>query len=273
MTRARIVDWSRHQGQTNLRAAVDEWDLLAVMIRCTIGYSYFDPWYQWTFKQAIEIRDEYAAKGEDFFVAAYHVLHPWNRNPLREAKWFKDNIVVDGVRPDFLVADLELPNTRAGWATVPPSDVGSQIIKLLPAIESETLLEVVVYTGSWWWNGHLGSVTPLGIEQLYPLIEAEYTDMWYHRIGSRDFKDAPKIGVYPKSLGRGWKIEDLLFWQWTSRLRPVGVRSASQDGQVLIGSIAHLKEVIGSTPPGLTDKEKLAILWEVHPELHPPTEA
>jgi hypothetical protein len=270
MERGRLIDWSRHQGETNLRAVVEEWGIIGVIFRCTIGWSYFDPWYQWNFAQAVEIKEEL----DEFFIGSYHVLWPWNRDPLKEAKWFKDHIKVDGVAPDFVVDDMELPNDKDGWSSITPKEVGNQIVVQLPAIEQETLLRCLGYTGSWWWNSpsHIGSVTPLGIESDYPLIEAEYTDRWYMPIGSRDFSDAPEFPQEPVSLGAGWSMADLVAWQWTSRLRPVGVQSKSQDGSVLMVSIQQFREIIGVSDPGLTDREKLSILWEAHPELHPPTE-
>lgn len=262
-----MIDWSRYQGQTNLRKTVDKWVLAGAMFRCTIGVSYFDPWYEWNFDQAFEIKQE----NPEFVIGAYHVLWPWNRDPLREAEWFSNHISVSGEKPDFVVDDMERPNTVKGWKSISPQQVGNQIIAQLPAIESETGLRCLSYTGSWWWNGysHLGSATPLGIEQRFPLIEAEYTDRWYHKIGSRDFSEAPEEPLKPASLGHGWTMNDLVSWQWTSRLRPVGVSSASQDGQVMMVSLEQFRKIIGADPPDLTDKEKLSILWAAHPELHP----
>jgi len=268
MSRPRIVDWARYQGQTTLRALVEEWNIVALMARCTIGYSYFDPFYEHNFAEAQEIKNDYP----DFLFGAYHVLWPWNRDPLREAKWYKDHIKVNGVMPDFGVDDLELPNDPDGWKTVTPREVGNQIVVQIPALASETGLKILGYTGSWWWNSpsHLGSVTPLGIEPELPLIEAEYTDRWYQPVGSRDFKDAPEAPQFPAELGKGWTLADLVSWQWTSRLRPVGVQSKSQDGQVLMVTLQRFKEIIGTTPVALTDHEKVGMLWEAHPELHPP---
>jgi GH25 family lysozyme M1 (1,4-beta-N-acetylmuramidase) len=273
MNRPRLIDWSRHQAETNLQMVVDEWGIIGVIFRCTIGWSYFDPWYQWNFAQAVAIKEKLEDFFiDEFFIGAYHVLWPWNRDPLKEAKWFKDHIKVDGVAPDFVVDDMELPNTKDGWSSITPKEVGNQIVVQLPAIEQETGLRCLSYSGSWWWNAdaHLGSVTPLGVEKDYPLIEAEYTDRWYMPIGSRDFSEAPEFPTEPATLGRGWTLADLVAWQWTSRLRPVGVQSKSQDGSVLMVSVNRFKEIIGESSPDLTDKEKLDILWTNHPEFHPP---
>lgn len=268
--RTRIIDWSRHQGVTNLQAVRTRWGIIMLMARCTIGWSYKDPHYINNFRQAIAIKN--AFPNDEFWFVAYHVLWPWNRDPLREVGWFLENIEVDGILPDFLVDDLELPNSTDGWASLTPSSVADQIETQLPAIEQRSGLSVATYTGSWWWNSsrHIGSVTPIGIEQDFPLIEAEYiTPAW--KVGRVDFSEEPADDRFPISLGRGWTLEDLLSWQWTSGLIPEGVQSASQDGQSLMWTLEKLREWAGkdTTEPPLTYEQKTDILWEAHPELHP----
>ena len=265
--RPRLIDWSKYQGETNLKAAVETWDLAGAIFRATIGMS-VDGWYEWNFDQAMEIKED----RPEFFFGAYHVLWPWNKNPLGEAKFHASHIKVAGVSPDFTVGDFELPNDPNGWKTITPRAVANQIVAYLPAVEIETMLKALSYTGSWWWNGasHLGSVTPLGIEPDFPLIEAEYTDRWYQPAGSRDFSEAPEAPKVPAELGDGWSLADLVSWQWTSKLRPIGVSSKSQDGEVLMVTLERFREIIGKNNPGLTDHEKTTILWDKHPELHPP---
>jgi hypothetical protein len=266
--RARFVDWSRHQGQTNLKETVQEWGLKGLYARCTIGWSYKDPWYEWNFEQAREIRDTI---DPEFIFCAYHVLWPWNNAPEREVDWFLKQMVVDGDRPDGIVDDIELPNDPDGWKTVSKASVASQIKRQLPYMAVESGLRVMVYTGSWWWNSnsHLGSETPLGIESDYPLIEAEYiTPAW--KRGRVDFSEAPEDTLPAVlGLGRGWSSDDLVMWQWTSGLRPVGVQSTSQDGDVLIPSYEDFRVLLGMDEPPLTTEQKVDILWENHPEYHP----
>jgi hypothetical protein len=57
-------------------------------------------------------------------------------------------------------------------------------------------------------------------------------------------------------------------WQWTSKGKPIGVQSKSLDYNVYNGTGEELREFLGS-PQQLTLEEKVDILWEAHPELHP----
>ena len=177
-------------------------------------------------------------------------------------------MVVDGEKPDGAVDDLELPNTTSGWSTVSKSSVANQIKIQLPDMRAKTGLRVLTYSGSWWWNAirHLGSQTPLGIEEDYPLIEAEYTTPKWRR-GKIDFSEAPEEPKQPASLGKGWK--KAASWQWTSGLMPIGVQSASQDGQVLMITYEEFRQLLELDAPPLTYNQKTDILWEAHPELHP----
>jgi hypothetical protein len=263
--RIRVVDHSRHQGLTTYQLIYEAWDVLLYMARCTIGWGYVDPWYEHNFRQAQRLKAEV---DERVLFFAYHVLWPWNRDPVREVGHFLDHIEVDGQQPDALVDDLELPNTSDGWASISKADVCSQIVVQLPAIQQRSGLFTAAYTGSWWWDGHIGSCTPLGIEQDFMLIEAEYTTPRWKN-GRVDFNEAPEAPQLPAKLGDGWTQDMLLAWQWTSGLRPVGVQSSSQDGQVLIPTYDELRVLLGLQAPALTTDEKVAILWEAHPELHP----
>lgn len=259
--RERMVDWSRHQGQTDLAKAIDEWGIVGLMARCTIGFGYADAWYEWNFEQAQRL---------GILFGAYHVLYPWNRNPGKEVDWFARHIMVNGTLPDFVVADLELPHTEDGWKTITPKEVGQQIVSLLPALAARTGKRVFVYTGSWWWNGTIGNclmgkVTPLGIEQDYMLWESEYPINT--PVGGIQFSQAPEAPKMP-TLGKGWTDKDLVGWQWTSCLKPTGVQSKSQDADVLIPTFDEFLVIIGKAAPPLSDKVKLDRLWEAHPELH-----
>jgi GH25 family lysozyme M1 (1,4-beta-N-acetylmuramidase) len=247
--RARGHDWSRWQGQTDVEQLGDKADF--IMPRCTIGWSYLDPWYIHNFKTSKEA-------GKLF--GPYHVLYPSNEDPKREAAWFKSNAIVDGVMPDFIVCDLELTHG------LPPSNVLEQCRVL--AVECGMLFGLVprIYSASWFWNGnnYLGSVTPGGWENDFPLIEAEYLTppgtTW-------KFGDEPQEPKEPATLSKGW--DDWWMWQWTDRIEPIGVSSKQQDADVYNGTLDELKADLGIGSPQLTDKEKLDILWEAHPNLHP----
>lgn len=250
--RASLVDTSRYQSKVNgaeLKAA----GFCAIVARCTIGWSYRDAWYKNTL---IEAHDN------DLLFGAYHVLWPENNNPQREAAWFAENIAPSGLEsPDFIVADLE----RLGGRTA--SQVATQIGQLLLAMEAEVGLRPIVYTGSWFWNGsnHLGPATPIGIEQDYHLWEAEYLNPppWKTHW---DPQDAPQ-NTEPVVLGRGWT--EWAMWQWTSRGKPIGVQSGNLDYDVFNGTEEEFRLFLNLDTPPLTYEQKVDVLWEAHPELHP----
>jgi len=252
MKRAILVDHSRHQGQTDPEVLADHVD--GVILRCTIGWSYLDPWYIYSFKRWKAIPDK--------IVAAYHVLWPENEDPKREARWFRSNAIVDGVAPDFVVCDDELMHGLS------PANVLGQC----KALAYETREQfggttTALYSSSWYWNGakYLGTVTPGGWEHDFPLIEAEYLTppLRYPRVWR--FGEEP-MEKEPKVLGRGWT--KWWMWQWTSKMEPVGVSSKSQDAIVFNGSYQDLRRELGIGTPQPTLEEKVERLWEAHPELH-----
>jgi GH25 family lysozyme M1 (1,4-beta-N-acetylmuramidase) len=247
--RANLVDWSRYQGKTDVALLANKID--GVMARSSIGWSYKDAWYIHNFKTT-------QAAGKIF--AAYHVLWPENNDPKREARWAKDQMVVDGVWPDYQVLDIELMHGRSGTDILQQSEI------ICKELANLTGLFTVIYTGSWFWN-RLPS--PGGFEQDFPLIEAEYRSPPTYRI-PRVFKfgEEPQGPKKPLVLGRGWT--DWWMWQWTSKMEPVGVQSASQDHDVYNGTLEMLEQDLGlgGGQPPVSDKEKLDRLWVHHPELH-----
>lgn len=257
--RARMVDWSRSQGVTDLSKVVDAWGIVGLIARCTIGWAGVDQFYENNFRQAQRL---------GLLFGAYHVLWPWNKDPLREVLHFKAHLNVDGVAPDFVVDDCELPmvGDDAGWKAVSPRQVGAQIVAQVPAMRLLTALPTFVYSRSSWWDDpdHMGQVTPLGIEDDFLLIEAEYP--LQAPCGKLTFLQAPEAPRMPTVSG-GWTPDRVVMWQWTSCLAPIGVCNASQDGDVLIPSLADFLSIIGQTPP-VSDPVRLARLWDAHPELH-----
>jgi hypothetical protein len=256
-----MVDWSKYNGKTNLKATVDEFGIVALMARCTIGHAYVDPYYYHNFQQARDL---------GVLFGAYHVLRPQERAPAAEVAWFKKYMTLDGEPPDFAVGDCELPNKPIDWKLITPKEAGQVITATFYTMRASLAIKILTYTGSWWWNGkdHLGSVTPLGMEKDFPLIEAEYLTLATDR-GRVEWDKAPEAPRLP-SPGRGWKPEDIVSWQWTDGLRGVGCGpdgNKYMDGQVLIPTYDEFLALIGKTHP-VSDKAKLDRLWEHHPELH-----
>jgi len=247
--RATLVDTSRHQGRIDAQKLMS-YGFDGICARATIGWGYIDSWYAHTFAEA---------KEANMLMGAYHVLWPENRNPRREAGHFADHFHVQGEPPDFIVADLELMHGLKA------EEVAHQIEELLPALEYETGMRPIIYTGSWFWNSphYLGLVTPIGIEEEYPLWEAEYLTK---RLGKWHPNGAPQEPKEPVMLGNGWK--DWTFWQWTNKGAPIGVESSTLDYDVFNGTLDELKAFLGIGKPPLTLEQKVDRLWEAHPELH-----
>jgi len=260
--RPRLVDVSRYNGKTNLKAVVDAWGVVGVMARCTIGHAYVDPYYAWNLQQSREL---------GLLFGAYHVTRPQERQPKAEASWCRDHLNVGELKPDFLVADSELPNKPDDWKLITPQAAGAVLVDTYAELRRQIALWLAIYTGSWWWNSpdHLGKATPLGIGDDYMLIEAEYVTTraeW----GKVDFARAPEAPRMP-SPGRDWKPEQCVGWQWTDGLKPIGNGADGinrMDGNVLLVSLEHFLELIGKKMT-LSDKAKLELLWQAHPDLHP----
>lgn len=249
--RARGLDWSRYQKQTDISQLIDKVDF--VVPRCTIGWSYLDSWYYHNFT---------TVKDAGKIIGAYHVLWPENQDPKREAQWFLKNAVVEGVVPDFVVCDIELMHGLS------PANVLEQCRVLVNEVGDLFGLVPRIYTASWYWNekDYLGPVTPAGWENKFPLIEAEYLTppLRYPRVWK--FGEEPQDSE-PAILSRGW--DNWWMWQWTDRIEPIGVSSKQQDADVYNGTLEELRADLGIGAPQLTDKEKLERLWDAHPELHP----
>lgn len=259
--RARMVDWSKYNGKTDMKAAVDAFGLCGVMARCTIGHAYVDPYYYWNFQQARDL---------GILFGAYHVLRPQERAAAAEVAHFKKYMTLDGEPPDFAIGDCELPNKPEDWKLISPKEAGVVISHTFYRMRDALAIKVLTYTGSWWWNGkdHLGPATPIGMEQDFPLIEAEYLTLPTDR-GKVTWAKAPEAPRLP-TPGRGWTAKDVVGWQWTDGLVGIGCGQDGnkyQDGDVLIPTYDEFLAIIGKTHP-VSDKAKLDRLWEHHPELH-----
>ena len=239
--RARLVDVSRHQGKVNV-SAIQNAGFCGLVARCTIGWSYLDPFYEDTKSQAEEL---------GMIFGAYNVLWPENQNPSREAIWANQKMG----EVDFFVEDIELVQG------ISASNIGNQARTKMLKLEELRKAKPWVYTGSWFWNGALGSATPFGWEQEYHLWEAEYLTKPF---GLFDPSDSPET-TKPYTLGKGWT--EWLVWQWTSKGKPIGVQSSSLDYNVYNGTEEELRGFLGA-PSQLTLEEKVNMLWGAHPELH-----
>jgi GH25 family lysozyme M1 (1,4-beta-N-acetylmuramidase) len=232
--RAALVDTSRWQGSVNVQKIKDA-GFCGLITRATIGWSYLDPLYLNIAAQAREI--------EGFIFGAYHVLWPKNKNPKREVAWFQQNVI----DVDLTILDVELLHGLT------LSQVQAQAKIWLD--DMAQIQKPLLYTGSWFWK------KAAGWEDDYDLWEAEYTISQPR--GGIDKSQQPDSGD-PRFVGwTDWKM-----WQWTSGGKPIGIASQSLDYNVFNGDEAELRQYLELAEPPLSDKQKLDLLWEAHPELH-----
>ena len=97
-----------------------------------------------------------------------------------------------------------------------------------------------------------------------------------------EYKKFSTIPYYPVGASykeHGWVATDKDCDEFSEKAHDLGIEAINWWRWDMAVSL-HLWDTLcaqdwgsGSTPPVLTDKEKLAILWKEHPEFHPPTEA
>lgn len=108
----------------------------------------------------------------------------------------------------------------------------------------------ILYTGNWWW-------TPYGSKDDYWKQYSLWIAAWPYL-----YDDSMQPG-----LPKPWST--WLFWQYSAHGAGslYGVESGNIDLDVFNGDERVLYQYAGLKPP-ISDAEKLARLWEAHPELH-----
>ena len=181
-----------------------------------------------------------------FMPVGYYWYFRPNHDPIAQANYFIDliemtcyklypwvDIEVDGGLTPHRVADqLQLFVERMGYLLEYPT----------------------VYTRGWWWNDNVASRV---LWSNLDLAIARYVNLpepWGNP------GDQEKLRPYD------W--EDWLFWQWSAdgngRGAEFGAQSNSIDLDWYNGNQNDFEDEFGI---GLTDAEKLARLWQAHPEL------
>jgi len=217
-----FADLSRHNGVVNFEAlALQGYD--GVASRCVIGLASTDATYAYNFEQSID-------KGLKFI--AYGVNWPVNRQPAGEARWFVDHLRVPrlGNRlPDAISGDLELGCTPDdyGHYKITGQELYNINMKYLETLGILSPVEVLLYSGPWYWNNPKLVQYITGREKRFGFWSAEYP-----------FDDrARKLGLKPlikemspwdlkadwhMTVAKPWDPEDIVGLQWTSHGDPLG---------------------------------------------------
>lgn len=203
--------------------------------RTTLGTSYVDPTYAPNIKDMLD-HNVYTS-GYHYFLAGY--------NPITQADSYFNTSGETHFPPCL---DLE----STGNTGLPVALVQDNTLKCLQRMETLFQRKPIIYTA---WD-------PINaIWKNAPWL-ANY-ELW---VANYTTASQPLIPIPWKNAGKTWTI-----WQFTDRYPIAGT---TPDGNWFNGNEDALRAWIvktgGKLPnTGLTDKQKLDILWNAHPELHP----
>ena len=242
------LDISKHQGKFSPWLAFDR-DFTAIIGRCSIGYAQRDPRY-------LENKIKVEALGIPWL--SYSVNWPINRQPAREAIATASLLtdMTSPLMPIKVVADIELGvlEHKAGHHTIPGQEL-YEINKeyILTLKKQVSPIEVIIYTGAWYWNNVKFNAHIDGYEKGFRLWLAAYLnpDVVKDHVSPYDIRP-----TYDVTIPMPWTTEDLFAWQWTSKGqgRKFGISdSISIDQNVIYDSLPD------STPPpnGDTDHSEI----------------
>ena len=232
------LDISKHQGEFNAERAAAR-DFTAIIGRCSIGYAGRDIRY-------LENKIHTEALGMPWL--SYSVNWPINLQPAREAI-ATASLLTDTTSPLMpikVIADIELGvhQHAAGHHTI----FGKELYEInkeyiLTLAKQVSPIEVIIYTGSWYWNHPKLSQWIDGYEAGFRLWLASYLnpEVVKDHVSPYDIKSAWNL-IIPKP----WTEKDLFAWQWTSKGqgRKFGISdSISIDQNVIYDKLPD------STPP------------------------
>lgn len=232
----------------------------AFYARCTIGYAPSDPTY-------LAHKQEWEAQKLPF--APYGVNWPVNRQPELEAMTFANQMRPPEAQKDpaIVVADLELgarPD-HYGHFAIPGKEL-YEINKryVLKLAEYVAPLEVVIYTGKWYWNDEKLLEYIDGWELDFKIIAAMYS------FTDSNGKQYPIDTINPYTLDPDlddWLLDSLLpepwvsasdrekllaGWQWTSFGR--GKQYDIADSDRIDQNVIYIS-LGGDTPPPDPDQQ------------------
>jgi GH25 family lysozyme M1 (1,4-beta-N-acetylmuramidase) len=182
------------------------------------------------------------ADASNLIRGAYHFLD-WSADSDRQAEHFCNKI--ESVKLDFPpIVDFEC-RTNAPSQTTATSELWS----FIKYVENRTARIPIIYTSPYYWFEYGSNAA---VWKKYPLWIANYK-------------------VTQPSIPAPWT--DYLMWQYTDHGdgNAFGVESKEIDLNVFKGTLNDLRKFVGLpvvVPPPVSDAEKLARLWNAHPELH-----
>ncbi len=232
------LDISKHQGKFSASSA-NLRDFTVIIGRCSIGYAGRDIRY-------LENKIKTERLGMPWL--SYSVNWPVNLQPAREAI-ATASLLTDAtspLMPTKVIADIELGAREhsAGHHTIPGDelyDINKEYV--LTLAEQVAPIEVIIYTGTWYWNDLKLKQYIDGYESAFRLWLAAYLDpemVWDH-VNPYDI-----YSTYDLRIPTPWTVDNLFAWQWTSKGqgRKFGISdSISIDQNVIYDKLPD------STPP------------------------
>ena len=243
------LDVSKHQGLFSPGHAKDR-RFTAIIGRCSIGYAPRDPRY-------LENKIKTEKLGMPW--CSYSVNWPINRQPAREAIATASLLTdtTSPLMPTKVIADIELGvlQHKAGHHTIPGQEL-YEINKeyILTLKKQVSPIEVIIYTGNWYWNDRKFNAHIDGYEKGFRLWLAAYIDVTIVGDHVNPYEIRP---AYNLIIPHPWTKEHIFAWQWTSKGqgRKFGISdSISIDQNVIYDKLPD------STPPPNGDPDDPEIL-------------
>lgn len=234
------IDVSRWQGSINWDAvAVNERKVLFSGIRATISWGYVDSWFN---------RNWAESKRVGIVRAAYHILYPGVSPKSQMDNFLK--VVGDEFGELPLVLDIELSHNKS------PQEITNSILQCSAIIETQTGKKPILYSRASFIDQYVtGTHAPGAWLNQYDWWLAHYLRSGEEHAG-------------PPALPKGVSRNRVILHQTSPAGESFGVQSKVLDYNRWQFDLTHFKNYIKSTKT-LTLAEKIELLWDAHPELHP----
>jgi GH25 family lysozyme M1 (1,4-beta-N-acetylmuramidase) len=234
------IDVSRWQGNINWDAvAINEKKVLFTGIRATISWGYVDSWFN---------RNWAEAKRVGIARAAYHILYPGVSAKNQMDNFLK--VVGDDFGELPLVLDVELSHNKS------PQEITNTILQCSSIIEAKTDQKPIIYSRASFIDRYVtGSRSPGAWLNQY--------DWWLaHYLRSGEEHNGPP------SLPKGVSRNRVIIHQTSPSGQSFGVESKALDYNRWQFNEEHFNNYIKRSRV-VPMAEKIELLWNAHPELHP----
>ena len=234
------IDVSRWQGNINWDAvAINERKVLFAGIRATISWGYVDSWFNHNWSEA---------KRVGIARTAYHVLYP-GVSPKQQIDNFL-KVVGEDIGEIPLVLDVELPHNKS------PQEITNAILQCSSIIETKTGKKPIIYSRASFIDKYVtGSRSPGAWLNQYDWWLAHYL---------RSGKEHAGPPAVPKGVSRN----RVLIHQTTPSGEAFGCDGNVMDYNRWQFDQDHFNNYVKRSKT-ITVAEKIDILWNAHPELHP----